>query len=588
VAARWRIRHKLVLGLCLVVLIMALLLGGTLRGLWSYYVTMNGIRSNMAGLKEAEELKEAIARLVEPLSLSFLERHPAQVKTRTRDVRVQLEEYRRQLTADLAQQGEPEALSAEAGFIQDIAKNLDLLERVILEEAGRPRMLGPGDERPGAKPATTAPPDYSTLELPPATASGLVATLATPATCAPLRAAVAAAAGSRVVDPVRNLTILARDLRNSIYDHLDKHLGESRRHYQTSLWIIVPASIVGLLSMAGLMRSFYAWIFTPIRDLEAGVNRVGGGDFEHRIELHSGDEMEDLAGAFNAMTQRLKDLYGDLARQVNERSRQLVRSERLASVGFLAAGVAHEINNPLHSIALCSEALESRLLDLMRQLPPTPRNAEDLAVITKYLKMIQDESFRCKKITERLLEFSRTGERKREPADLAQLIQAVVGVTQHLPNSRGKEIVLEANTDRVPGGRIKAPINAEEIKSVVLNLVINALDSMDEGGRLTIRLSQRDGMAEIQFSDTGCGMTQEVLENIFEPFFTRNRTGKGTGLGLTISHRIIHQHGGEIEASSPGPNRGSTFIVRLPLRIDETAPTLPGPGSEGRPLGLAA
>jgi signal transduction histidine kinase len=97
-------------------------------------------------------------------------------------------------------------------------------------------------------------------------------------------------------------------------------------------------------------------------------------------------------------------------------------------------------------------------------------------------------------------------------------------------------------------------------------------------------------MAELQFSDTGCGMTQEVLENIFEPFFTRSRTGKGTGLGLTISHRIISQHGGEIEASSPGPNQGSTFTVRLPVQPAEP-PVLPGPGAEDAPPrrpGLAA
>ncbi len=104
---------------------------------------------------------------------------------------------------------------------------------------------------------------------------------------------------------------------------------------------------------------------------------------------------------------------------------------------------------------------------------------------------------------------------------------------------------------------------------MVLNLVVNALDSMEEGGRLTIRLSQRVGTAELQFTDTGCGMTQEVLENIFEPFFTQSRTGKGTGLGLTISHSIISQHGGEIEADSPGPNQGSTFVIRLPLQPAE-------------------
>ena len=343
----------------------------------------------------------------------------------------------------------------------------------------------------------------------------------------------------------------------------------------------MPASIIGLLSIFGVMRVF-RWIFTPIRDLEAGVNRVAKGDFDHKIEVHSGDEMEDLAAAFNDMTGRLHDLYGDLARQVNERSRQLVRSERLASVGFLAAGVAHEINNPLASIAFCSEALEGRLADLLHQARSGGRRSDDEEVFARYLKMIQEEAFRCKKITEKLLEFSRSSERRRESTDLAALVQSVIDITQHLQSCKGKDIVFEPPSERVAGGRIAAPVNAEEIKSVVLNLVVNALDSMAEGGKLSIKLGLHDGMAEMHFSDTGCGMSQEVLENIFEPFFTRSRTGKGTGLGLTISHRIINQHGGEIEATSDGPNKGSTFIVRLPLVESEPRQAQPGPGERAR------
>jgi signal transduction histidine kinase len=245
--------------------------------------------------------------------------------------------------------------------------------------------------------------------------------------------------------------------------------------------------------------------------------------------------------------------------------------------------VAHEINNPLASIAFCSEALEARLAELLRQLRPAGKTGEDVEVFTKYLKMIQDEAFRCKNITESLLAFSRTSERRREQTDLRALVQSVLDVTQHLHNHRGKQITFEVGADRAGGAPPAAWVNAEEIKSVVLNLVTNALESMDEGGQLVIRLRQAADRAELQFADNGCGMTQEVQENIFEPFFTRSRTGKGTGLGLTISHRIIQQHGGEIEASSPGPGQGSTFIVRLPLRPPAEEGAGPGDAEAGPP-----
>jgi two-component system, NtrC family, sensor kinase len=151
--------------------------------------------------------------------------------------------------------------------------------------------------------------------------------------------------------------------------------------------------------------------------------------------------------------------------------------------------------------------------------------------------------------------------------DLTGLVQAVLDVAEPRQNAKGKKIAF------LPAGDVTAWVNADEIKSVVLNLVVNALDSMDEGGRLTIRLATEDGMAVLELEDTGCGMTPDVLENIFEPFFTRSRTGKGTGLGLTISHRIITQHGGEIEAASSGTGQGSTFTVRLPCEPAEEPET---------------
>ena len=136
--------------------------------------------------------------------------------------------------------------------------------------------------------------------------------------------------------------------------------------------------------------------------LQGGVQRVHSGDFNHPIRLESRDELEELANEFNEMTARLSAIYADLARQVNERSRQLVRSERMVSVGFLAAGVAHEINNPLASIAFCAEAMERRLQDLL-----SSAKGADAEAVIKYLKVVQQEAFRCKQITQKLLEFGR-------------------------------------------------------------------------------------------------------------------------------------------------------------------------------------
>ena len=356
---------------------------------------------------------------------------------------------------------------------------------------------------------------------------------------------------------IRDLRVAATDLISNLRDDMLFVTHQSYRSQRVSLIILISSSVAAVVCMIGTLRFFYRRLLKPIRLLEQGVNRVARGDFEHRLDIKTGDEIENFANAYNDMTGKLHDLYRDLAQQVNDRSRQLVRSERMAGVGFLAAGVAHEINNPLASIAFCGEALESRLAEIFDNR--SKGNAkQDREIVEKYLKMIQEEAFRCKEITQKLLAFSRGSERKREKTDLNEIVQSVLDIVQHVPSSKGKTIAF------TPGQHLESWVNAHEIKQVFLNLVVNALDSMDDGGTLTISHAHRGDTIDLLFKDTGCGMTEEVLENIFEPFFTRSRTGKGTGLGLSISHRIITAHGGEIDASSAGPDQGSTFTVRLP------------------------
>jgi len=352
---------------------------------------------------------------------------------------------------------------------------------------------------------------------------------------------------------LEHLQSLSTELPSHLHGKLLGFRDEVRSQYRTLIvgtWI---ASVSAGLIFVVFVRLFYQWIFRPLRVLIDGSRLVASGRFGHRIRLETDDEMAELARAMNDMTARFQTIRDDLDRQVQERTRQVLRSEQLASVGFLAAGVAHEINNPLASIALCAESLEDRVREFLDD------GNEQHAVIASYLEMIQNEAFRCKEITEKLLDFSRMGQAKRQNVELGELVQGVIDMVGHLGRYQQRHVEFE------PDGPVIAPVNPQEMKQVVLNLLTNALDSVQEGGIVRVTLRGGDGFAVLTFADNGCGMEPEVLKHIFEPFFTRRRAGQGTGLGLSITYRIVSDHGGEIEAESAGPGQGATFRVRLPL-----------------------
>ncbi len=515
---RWRIRHKLTLGLILVVGIMLLLLAGTLDGMLTYRDTMKAIRSKLYEFKEAVNMRELVSNLN-----TYLDRHAnpqfnqQDLLTRVMFVQNACASYRQALDTTVAKGWDPDDGTEEYGRLADIQKTLDELRSLAGKDQQAEMSRPPSELEPEVKQMEKAGKDLQarTNELP---------------------------------------SVIFKDI-----ERLRSNAGDDDR---TTMTLVIGTSALGFVLMLILARQAYRWLVDPIRELHDKVGRLAEGNFDSRIIVQSSDEIQDLAQAFNDMTERLKNIYRDLERQVNERSRQLVRSEKLAGVGFLAAGVAHEINNPLASIAFCGEALERRLHEMLAGR----RDHPDMVTVNNYLKMIQDEAFRCKEITQKLLEFSRIGDRQRQMTDMAEVIQSVVDMVHLHQSYKGKHILFE------PRPTPLLLVNDQEIKSVVLNLVANALDSMDDGGTLTITLDVEGGMAVTTFTDTGCGMTSEVLENLFEPFFSRSRTGKGIGLGLSISHRIITQHGGEIEATSPGSNEGSRFTVRLPLTPAATEP----------------
>lgn len=364
---------------------------------------------------------------------------------------------------------------------------------------------------------------------------------------------------------VKELKTLANELPGYLTDRMYQCAEQTRGEYRARMGFVFFSTGAAAVLLALLVAFSYIWVIQPLRVLMEGAHRVAiDGDFAHRIDLPNDDEMARLAAAMNLMTARFQEIRDDLDGQVKQRTREVVRSEQMASLGLLAAGVAHEVNNPLQSIAMMAESLKDRIEtgDADEDHPL----GDDLPVFRRYLGAIVNESFRIKGITEGLLDCSRIGDSTRRETDLQEVISDILLMVRPLYKSKSIEYFEPAS--------VRARVNPQEMKQVVLNLVTNALDACDEGGRVVVRLSQRNEQVVLQVSDNGCGMTEEVLEHLFEPFFTRRRDGQGTGLGLSITYRIISEHGGTIEAFSDGPARGSLFRVSLPLSKHEKNSTL--------------
>jgi signal transduction histidine kinase len=362
---------------------------------------------------------------------------------------------------------------------------------------------------------------------------------------------------NRVALKIDELRQQVEVLPSFLHEEIQSLHHEVRTQYRT--WIVLEwvTSIAGAVLLLILVKLSYDWVLQPLQKIIHGSRRVAAGDYDFRIQLSSHDEMRELAEAMNAMTAGFQQIREDLDGQVAERTKQVIRSEQLASVGFLAAGVAHEINNPLASIALCAESLEGRVDEALSSKGAS-RDA-DKQIIRDYLRMIQSEAFRCKDITGRLLDFSRRDDQERHPVELRQLVTGVADMVRHLGQYQ------DTNINLLPGDAVVAPASEPQLKQVVLNLLTNGLESLSPGGTVHVEVRQIAGHAEIVFTDNGCGMSDEVREHLFEPFFTRRQAGKGIGLGLSITYRIVADHGGDIEVHSEGPGRGSRFCVRLPL-----------------------
>jgi two-component system NtrC family sensor kinase len=235
-----------------------------------------------------------------------------------------------------------------------------------------------------------------------------------------------------------------------------------------------------------------------------------------------------------------------------EANQAVARAEKLAAVGRLAAGVVHEINNPLATISACAEALETRAAE--GDFGSSPSVAE----LREYLNLIRSEAFRCKAITNGLLDFARARAGVRAPVSVASVINSAARLVAHQQREANVEIVVEADED-LP------LVSADEaqLQQAIIALATNAVDAMPEGGVLRFGARHEAGLVVIEVSDTGVGIPPEIMPRIFDPFFTTKEVGRGTGLGLAVCYGIVTDHGGKISVES-NVGRGSTFKISLP------------------------
>jgi two-component system, NtrC family, sensor kinase len=317
------------------------------------------------------------------------------------------------------------------------------------------------------------------------------------------------------------------------------------------------------------------FVQTPIEKLIEGTKAVSELDLDRPIEIDSSTELQALAMSFNRMRERLKQALEDNAEFTNNletraevRTQQLqvaelelIRSDRLSSLGQLAATVAHEINNPVGGM-LNLGMLMQRILG--QNGVPQDRIKE----FRSYLDLMVTETSRVGRIVTDLLAFSRQAPSQQAPVDLNEIIRRSVTLMGHRLALTGARAELDLKDD-LP--RVHA--DGSQVQQVFINLLFNAAESMQQGG--TVKVSTwakpETATAVLEVSDTGSGITEENLTKVFDPFFTTKEEGKGVGLGLAVAYGIVQSHGGDIEVSSQ-LNEGTTFRVTLPTVAQQPAP----------------
>ena len=332
-------------------------------------------------------------------------------------------------------------------------------------------------------------------------------------------------------------------------------------------FVTASLSLAIILLACGVAFVLSKRISRPLQELLVGTRRVMAGDWGYRVGVRDSGEIGELATSFNAMVQelqrhreRLEEYSRSLEERVRERTEELKRkdeallqSEKLASLGLLASGVAHELNNPLTSILMNVNLL----IEEVGETSP----------LYKDLKTIDADASRCKRIIDDLRAFSRRRELQKVPCRVEAVVEQALRIVQHELDLRGIQVERE-----VEGDLPEIVWDPERMAQVLTNLFINAAQAMEHGGRLAVRARKEGGRLVLEVRDPGAGIAREHRSRIFDPFFTTKPDG--TGLGLSISYGVVQEHGGRIEVESVtreegGPDGETGTTVRIVLSLSE-------------------
>ncbi|MBS1773200.1 MAG: HAMP domain-containing histidine kinase [Bacteroidetes bacterium] len=365
---------------------------------------------------------------------------------------------------------------------------------------------------------------------------------------------------------------------------------EIEKNMQDIRLIAMAVSIIVLLFGIGIGYWLSRTISKPVLALRDAAVKVGDGDLSQQVTKISNDEIGELGLAFNKMVNNLSDAEADI-RKINKEltdtldnlkhaQGQLVQSEKMASLGLLTAGIAHEINNPINFVSAGIDSLKENLTDLKHllrhymRLKPGQNNDEILQAIEEEKKKIglieliaeADELFasiknganRTTEIVKNLKSFARHDENELKKSNLEQGIDSTLVILRSQLKDR-VEVIKEY-------GKIPSIICFPgQLNQVFINIINNAAQAIEGKGKIWIKTSVVDNMAEIRIKDSGAGMPEEVKKRIFDPFFTTKDVGVGTGLGLSITYGIIEKHEGKIEVEST-LGVGTEFIIKLPYK----------------------